>query len=292
MAATIAVTGATGQLGKLTVAALKARHAAVVAVARTPEKGKDLGVEVRAGDYTQPDALVKAFAGIHTVVLISANEFGKRAEQHANVISAAKAAGVAHIVYTSVINADKWPADQLLAAEHFATEATLKASGLAWTILRNGWYYENNTKAILYAAASGNYTSAAGDGKFAFATRADYAEAAAAVAVAAAQHAGKIYELGGDTPVTLAEVAAEISKQTGKTVTYTSVPKATYAQILASSGLPQVYADTFAGIDALVPTGILTTDSKALSTLIGHPTTPLAAAITAALASGNSAPSH
>ena len=133
---TIAITGATGQLGRLTVAATKALGAAPVALVRSPEKAADLGVEARAFDYETPDQA--ALKGVDTLVLISSNEVGKRFPQHKAVIEAAKAAGVKRIIYTSLLKGDASP--MKLADEHIATEAALKASGLAYTILRNGWY--------------------------------------------------------------------------------------------------------------------------------------------------------
>ena len=197
------------------------------------------------------------------------------------MIEAAKAAGVTHIVYTSLLKADVSPLS--LAEEHRQTEALIKASGLAYTVLRNGWYTENYTGSIPGALQAGAFVGSAGDGRIASATRADYAEAAVAV-LTGTGHAGKTYELAGDTAYTLTDLAAEISKQTGKTIPFQSLPAEEYAKILVSVGLPEGFAAALASFDADAAKGALFHDSKDLSTLIGHPTTPLSEAVAAVLA--------
>lgn len=158
---TIAVTGATGHLGRLAVAALKAKGAAPVALARSPEKAADLGVETRAFDYTRPDPA--ALKGVEVLVLISSNDFTDRAGQHRAVIAAAKQAGVGRIVYTSILKGAGSP--MLLAQDHIATEAALIESGIPHTVLRNGWYTENFTGALAAAVQHGAILGAAGEGK-------------------------------------------------------------------------------------------------------------------------------
>jgi len=213
----IGVTGATGQLGRLVVEKLKEKGLAenVVALVRTPQKAADLAVEAREFDYNNPIQLVGALNGIDKLVLISGNELGQRATQHANVIESAKKAGVKWVVYTSLLHADT--STLSLAPEHLATEKTLQASGLPYTILRNGWYTENYTGSVAGAVAAGAFIGSAGEGKISSAARADFAEAAVAV-VTGTGHENKVYELAGDASYTLAELAAEISKQTGKAI--------------------------------------------------------------------------
>src|SRR6476620_5349647 len=212
---TIAVTGATGQLGRRVVRKLneKVPAADVVALARTPSKASDLGVAVREADYERPDSLAKSLEGVNTLMMISSNEVGKRAAQHHNIIEAAKKAGVERIVYTSLLHADTSPLD--LAAEHRETELELEASGIPFTILRNGWYTENYTASIAGALAGGAFIGGAGEGRIASATRDDFADAAVAV-LSGTGHEGKTYELAGDDSYTLGDLAAEISRQTGK----------------------------------------------------------------------------
>ena len=281
---TIAVTGATGQLGRLIVADLKTRLAsdAIVALVRDPAKAADLGVAARRFDYDaspEPE-LAAALAGVDKLILISGNEVGKRAAQHRRAIDAAKAAGVGEIIYTSLLHADHSPLN--LAEEHVATEAMLKASGIAHVVLRNGWYAENYTGSIGAALEHGVVIGAAGAGKIAAAARKDYAEAAAAVA-AGSGHQGKIYELVADQPWTLADYAAEISRQTGKEIPYINLPEADYAAALVKAGLPEGFAAMIASWDIGASQGALYDDSRALSTLIGRPTTPLAEVVKAAL---------
>ncbi|HEY2979432.1 MAG TPA: SDR family oxidoreductase [Burkholderiaceae bacterium] len=281
-ATTIAITGATGQLGRLVVAALKRRVAVeqLLALVRTPAKAGDLGIAAQAADYDRPDTLPGALDGAQTLLLISSSEVGQREEQHRNVIDAARAAGVGRIVYTSLLRADV--STLSLAGEHRATEAMLKASGVAWTVLRDGWYTENYTGAIPGALAGSALIGSAGEGRIASAARADYAEGAAVV-LTTPGHEGRTYELAGDTSYTLAEFAAELSRQTGRSIPYRNLPVAVYANALAGFGLPPALAEAIAGWDFEASKGALFDDGKVLSRLIGRPTTPLAQVISAAL---------
>ncbi|MDR7125804.1 NAD(P)H-binding protein [Pseudotabrizicola sp. 4114] len=277
---TIAVTGATGQLGRLAIKALVARGASPIALARSPEKAADLGLEVRALDYTAPD--VAALAGVEVLVLISSSDLNDRVGQHANAIAAAKAAGVDRVIYTSVLKGDASP--MLLAQDHIATEAALKASGLRYTILRNGWYLENLTGSLGASLAHGAVIGAAKDGLFSAAARADFAEAIAATA-ATPGHENAVYELAGDTAFTMAEFAAELGRQSGKDMRYDSLPEAAYVDLLQGLGLPEGAIAIIADIDAHAAKGALYDDSRTLSRLIGRPTTPMAEVIAQALAS-------
>lgn len=275
---TIAVTGATGQLGRLAIAALKARGALPIALARDPARAADLGVPVRAFDYAAPDAA--ALAGVGVLVLISSNDFNDRAGQHGRVIAAARAAGVGRIVYTSILKGDASPL--LLAADHIATEQALAQSGLAVTLLRNGWYTENYTGALPAVLEHGAMIGSSGAGRIASAARADYAEAIAVVALDAA-HAGQTYELAGDTAHDQAEMAAELAAQSGKPVAYVNLPEADYAKALEGFGLPAGFAAILADADARAGEGALFDDSRTLSRLIGRPTTPMAETLRRAL---------
>ncbi|HEX8278775.1 MAG TPA: SDR family oxidoreductase [Segetibacter sp.] len=274
----IAITGATGQLGRIVVNKLKEKVAAenIVALIRSTQKAQDLGVETREADYEKPETLEAALKGVETLLLISSSEVGKRATQHQNVISAAKKNGVRRIVYTSLINADT--STLSLAAEHVATEKALQESGIPHTILRNGWYTENWDATIPGAIAGGTLLGSAGDGKISAASRKDYAEAAVAV-LTSEGHEGKVYELGGDEAFTLTDLAAEISKQTGKNIPYQNLPEAEYAAVLAKFGLPEGLAGLIAGWDISIAKGDLFNDSKQLSTLTGRPTTPISGAV-------------
>jgi len=279
---TIGITGATGHLGRLAVAAFKKRFtdADVVALVRDPAKAADLGIEAREADYKKPETLDAALKGIDTLVLISSSDFDDRPGQHKNVIHAAKKAGVKHLIYTSILKGLDSP--MILAADHKETEKAIAASGIPATIMRNGWYTENATASLEGALAAGALVGSAGDGKFSWAARADYAEALAVVA-ATDGHEGKVYELAGDTGHTMSEFAEEVSKLVGKSVPYNSLPEAQYIEILKSVGLPEPVAAIYANGDVCAAEGALFDDSKTLSKLIGRPTTPVAETIAAAL---------
>lgn len=282
----IAVTGATGQLGRIVIDALlkKVPAAEIVAAVRTPAKAADLaalGVIVRQADYGQPETLEAAFAGVDKLLLISGSEVGQREAQHKAVIDAAKAAGVGFIAYTSLLHADTSPLG--LGVEHRATEALLKASGIPFALLRNGWYTENYAASIPPALAHHAFIGAAGEGRIASAARQDYAEAAAEVMTRDDQ-AGKVYELSGDDSYTLAQFAAEIGAQSGKKVDYVNLSQADFAAALKGAGLPEGLAEMLADSDAGAEKGGLFDDSRQLSKLIGRPTTSWQAVIRAALA--------
>jgi NAD(P)H dehydrogenase (quinone) len=282
----IAVTGATGQLGRLVITELLKSVSAneLVAVARTPDKAADLaalGVQVRRGDYTLPETLVDALAGVDKLLLISSSEVGQRVAQHANAIAAAKSAGVKLLAYTSILHADSTPLG--LGDEHRQTEALLAQSGLPFVLLRNGWYTENYAASIPAALQYGVLLGSAGEGRIASAARADYAAAAAAVLLKENQ-AGKVYELAGDASYTLGDFAAAIAKQSGKPVAYQDMPPADFAAALKHAGLPEGLADLLADSDAGASKGGLFDDSRTLSALIGRPTTPMAEVVRKALA--------
>ncbi|MEY8770122.1 MULTISPECIES: SDR family oxidoreductase [Erwinia] len=272
----IAVTGATGQLGRLVIDALLKRTSAeeLVAVVRSPAKAADLaalGVQVRQGDYNQPQTLADAFRGVDKVLLISSSEIGQREAQHKAAIEAAKAAGVKLLAYTSLLHADSSPMG--LADEHRATEQALIASGVPYVILRNGWYSENYAASIAPALTHGVFIGAADEGKIASATRQDYAEAAAAVLTSDAP-VDKVYELAGDEAYTLTQFAAEIAQASGKAVRYQNLPQDDFAAALKAAGLPDGLAEMLADSDANAAKGALYDDSHTLSRLIGRATTP------------------
>jgi NAD(P)H dehydrogenase (quinone) len=281
----IIVTAATGQLGRLVIAnLLKTTPAAqIVAAVREPAKAADLaaqGVQVRRADYSDPASLDAAFVGATKVLLISSNALGNRVAQHRNVIDAAARAKVGLLAYTSVLHADRSTLG--LAGEHRETEDAVRASGLPFSLLRNGWYVENHTGGLGGAVAHGALAGAAGEGRISAAARADYAEAAAAV-LSSTGPVEQVYELAGDAGFTLTELAAEVSRQTGKDIPFHNLSQADYHEMLIGLGLPAPLADLIADSDAEAAQGALFDDSRTLSKLIGHPTISLAAAVKAAL---------
>ena len=284
----VVVTGATGHLGRLVVESLLQRGVPageIIATGRSLDKIKDFadrGVRTVHADFNDPESLAAAFAGAQKVLLISSSDPGQRIPQHTNAIEAAKAAGVEQIIYTSAPYASTTA--MILAADHAATEAALTASGVPFTVLRNSWYHENYTEALPTTLERGVIVGSAGDGRVSAASRLDYAEAAAAVLISDG-HVGAVYELGGDIAYSYADLAAEITAQSGTAVAYQDIPVAEYEKMLADVvGLPAPVATMVADIDRAVSAGELETTSGDLSRLIGRPTTPLTAALKAALA--------
>ncbi|WP_417585264.1 SDR family oxidoreductase [Pelagibacterium sp.] len=277
-----AVTGANGQLGRLVIAALKEKglDGQTIALVRDLSKATDLGITARHFDYDEPETLEPALKGIDKLLLISGSEIGKRGLQHKTVIDAAVRAGVQHITYTSLLHADT--SEITLAPEHRQTEAALKASGLKYSILRNAWYTENYTGNLGAALESGTIIGSAGGGQLNTASRADLA-AAAAIVLTSSSHVGQIYELANDQAYTLSDVAAELSRQSGKSVVYKDLPKAEYSRILISMGLPAPVADLLADSDAKAASGAFSDESGALGRLLGRPTQTLEQAVAQAL---------
>lgn len=278
----VAVTGASGQLGRLTVEALLKEGATPIAVVRDPAKVADLaaqGVEIRQASYDDPAALDRAFEGVDRVLLVSGNEFGSRVTQHTNVIRAAERAGVNLLAYTSIPDALNNPL--ILAQEHAGTEQVLAAASVPVVLLRNDWYWENYTNGLPHAVETGVLHGAAGTGVVAGAARGDYAEAAAKV-LTTEGHAGKTYELGGDR-LTYAQVAEAISEAAGKTVRYENLPQSDYVTELVAAGLPEGYAQVLADADAGIAQGVLDLDTGHLQQLLGRPSTPAVEVFRAAL---------
>jgi NAD(P)H dehydrogenase (quinone) len=276
---TIVVTGATGHFGRIAVQSLLARGvpaADIVATGRQIEKIADLGVTVRAAAYEDPAALRAAFEGADKLLFVSGSEVGKRIAQHRDVVTAAQDAGVGFVAYTSIPKADT--TSLKLAAEHLATERMLIESGLPYAFLRNSWYLENYN---LASAIEHGLFGAAGDGRISGATRADYAEAAAAAIVLAEPN--RVYELGGE-PFTLAELAAVIAQESGRPVGYTDLAPEKYAEFLVGVGVPEPAAAILADADRGAAQGELYVPGDDLATLLGRPVTPLHAAIRAQLA--------
>lgn len=285
----IAITAASGSLGRLVLEDLLSRGvpaAEIRAVVRDQSKLADFaerGVDVVRGDYSDPDGLAAALAGVDKLLLISSSDFTReRITQHLNAVAAAKEAGVGHIVYTSIVRADEngigfsWI--------HADTETAIEKSGIPFTLLRNNWYFENTTAALAPALEHGAIIGASGEGKIGYAARADYA-AAAAVVLTGENHQGKVYELTGDRAISQAELAAEVSAQSGKQVVFAPLPQEEYQKALEGFGLPAELAASLAQADTAISQGALAETTDTLSTLIGRPTTTVAEAVAQALGS-------
>jgi NAD(P)H dehydrogenase (quinone) len=280
------ITGATGRLGRLVIENLLTAVAAreVAAVVRDPARAEDLGrrgVNVRVATYDDPGALEDVFERDDKVLLISGSEVGRRIPQHRAVVDAARAAHVAHLVYTSALGGPQ--ADFPLADEHQATEQAIFDSGLVYTMLRNGWYHENYTGQIPQMLATGRIVHNAGLGRVGSAARADYAQAAAAV-LTGTGHENKAYELNGDTAWSFPELAALVSERSGHPVAAVDLPAEEHVKVMIDAGMAPELAEVMAGVDEAIKRGSLEGRGEDLSWLIGRPTTSMETAIGTALA--------
>lgn len=276
----ILVTGANGQLGQHIVNQLTLRLEGTSGLAvsvRDTARAQHLaqrGISVRHGDFDQPHTLSQAFAGVSKLVLVSTDgPAQQRIAQHHAAIAAARRAGVSHILYTSFIDvAADSPAE--FAMVHRATEAELRASGLKITLLRNTLYAESLPMTVGVAAQVGSFSLPAGSGRASFVSRSELAEAIAAAAVAPAL-AKDTYQLTGQAAHDYHEVAAAVSRATGKAVRYHPVSGEEYAGTLQQLGLPQWLAQAMSGLYAAVAAGRLAHVSNDFAALVGHPPRPL-----------------
>jgi len=281
----IAITGATGQLGNLVIEQLLQLTAAqnIVALVRNVDKAehfKAKGIELREFDYDRPETLVPALLGIDKLLLISANEVGRRTPQHKAVIDAAKVAGVPYLAYTSLLRADTSPLG--LALEHRETEKLIQDSGLRYTFLRNNWYSENYLAGVAHTIEIGTLFGAAQDGQISSASRIDYAEAAAKV-LTSTGHENKTYELAGSESFNLSKLATLIGQAASKDIIYQNLSAEEYTQGLTQAGLPAGLVEVIVDADIQTIQGAMYSDSQDLEQLIGRKTTSIQDAIKAAL---------
>ncbi|KWX69405.1 NmrA family protein [Paenibacillus riograndensis] len=273
----IALTGATGHFGSIVAETLLKSVAAenLIVSVRNPEKADNLrtrGVDVRHGDFDQPETLDTAFAGVDRLLIVSADgDNDTRIRQHKAAVDAAVRAKVGFIVYTSVGHADS--SSLFLAPVHRATEEFIRESGIPYSFLRNNWYLENEVGSIQAVQAGAPWLTSAGDGKVGWATRRDYAEAAAAV-LAGEGHENTVYELSG-TPATQAELAAVVGKLLGKEVPVQQVDDAAYADIMAKAGVPEAALPIVVAIQQAIREGALDIASSDFTKLLQRPLTPL-----------------
>ncbi|MFE6647277.1 SDR family oxidoreductase [Nocardioides sp. NPDC057772] len=279
---TIAITGASGQLGRLVADQLldTVDPAEVVLLTRDPAKLADYaarGADVRAADFDKPDELVDAFAGVERVLLISTDVVGARVEGHRNAIDAAAKAGVRHIAYTSV--PEPTPDNPAgVVPDHAATEEALRESGLAWTMLRNNLYADMQVDSVAQAAASGQLVTNVGDGGAAYVTRADCAAVAVGV-LTSEGHEGKAYDVTGPHAYTAADLAELATKQSGNPVEVVQVDDEAYTAGLVSAGLPDFIAPLLTSFGAATRLGKLATVTDVVEKIGGRTPTPLSALI-------------
>ncbi|MBO9575888.1 MAG: NAD(P)H-binding protein [Sphingobium sp.] len=286
MSETIAITGATGELGRIVVRLLRERHPDIrtIALVRDPAKAEALaalGAEVRPFDYDRPETLAPALAGVDKLLLISGNAVGERERQHRAVIEAAKAAGVGLIAYTSVLRAGE--TTLAIAAEHKATEAVLREVGVPFVLLRHGWYCENYIFRVQAALQTGTLPHGTGIGRISAAPRADFAEAAVAVLTAPEPQAGKVHELAGSTSFSFDDLAAMATRISGRPVTAIAMPKAEFEAALIAIGTPPFVAGLIAKSDHGASEGGLLEEGRTMERLLGRPTVPMETILTSAL---------
>ncbi|MCA0033035.1 SDR family oxidoreductase [Mesorhizobium sp. B263B2A] len=279
MTETLLVTGASGQLGRGVVNFLLDTHkvlpANIIATTRNPESVADLaarGVVVRAADFNDAASLETAFKGADKVLIISTGDLdlksGRRLKQHENAVAAAKNAGISHLFYTSMPNPEP-VSPVLFADDHYSTEQAIKASGIPYTIFRNGWYQENLFLALPHAIASGRWYTSAGEGRIAHGARDDMAAAIAAGLVSSTTDS-KTYTLTGPHAYTTAEIAALVSEVTGKPLEVIQVPDGALAEGVKAAGVPEDFADVVVSFDVNTRSGRIAMVTDAIEALSGR----------------------
>ena len=271
---TIGITGASGQLGRLAATHLLdvVDAGEVVLTSRTPESLSPFaarGVDIRAADFDDPSSLAKAFEGIDKLLLVSTDRIGQRLPGHLASIEAAVAAGVRHVVYTSVVNpVEANPA--LVVPDHMATEDALRDSGLGWTFLRNNLYAEAGVASLDQAAAEGRFVTNCGDGRTAYVTRADCAAAAVGV-LTGPGHEQMAYDITGPQALS----ATDLATLAGPGVAVVQLDDAEFVAALVSSGLPEFVARLVASFGKATREGYLDAVTTAVHDLTGQQPTPL-----------------
>ncbi|RUU06436.1 SDR family oxidoreductase [Mesorhizobium sp. USDA-HM6] len=279
MTETLLVTGASGQLGRAVInhllEAQKIAPARIIATTRKPESLADVaarGVTVRAADFDDQASLEKAFAGADRVLIISTGELDlksdRRLKQHLAAVAAAKVAGVSHLLYTSMPNPEP-VSPVLFAGDHYGTEEAIKASGIRYTIFRNGWYQENLFLALPHAISSGKWYTSAADGRIAHGARDDMA-AAIAAGLASGSNESTTYTLTGPEAYTVGEIAALVTEITGKPLEVIQLPDEALTEGVKAAGVPEDFARIIVSFDANTRSGRIAMVTDAVETLSGR----------------------
>lgn len=283
---TLLVTGASGHMGRRVVELLlEAQAGTIIAATRSPEKLADLsqqGVIVRHADFDDPASLAEAFAGVDRLLLISTDALGEpglRLRQHQTAVKAAEAAGVNHVVYTSLVNPGP-DSPVLIAPDHHGTEMALAASKLNWTVLRNNIYAEVLIPTLSQAAQTGQLFSAAGQGKTAYVTREDCARAAAA-ALASDFDGRRTLNVTGPEALSRTDLATIATQLTGKPVAYIPLESEAMIQGMVGAGLPRFVAELLASFDTGIAQGKFSAVSNAAQELTGRQPAHMADFLTA-----------
>jgi NAD(P)H dehydrogenase (quinone) len=269
------VTGASGNLGRLVLDALLARGVSagdIIATTRDPSKLSAYaarGIDMRTADFDDAASITRAFDGADRLVLISTDALddkGTRQKQHAAAVTAAKAAGVSHIVYTSLPEPEI--SSVIFAPDHLNTEKAIKASGMSYTLLRDTWYQENMFMSLPQVLASGHWYTSSGEGKIAHVARADCAEAIAA-ALASGSTETRTYTLTGPELRSTAEVAALASEIIGKPIEVVQLNDEQLAGGVKAAGVPEFLIPTLVSFDKAARQGHLGALTNDVETLTG-----------------------
>ena len=271
----IAVTGASGKLGGATIEFLLQRQvtpADIIAVVRDPAKAVALaerGVEIRRGDYTDPQSLENAFRGVGKLAFISTSALGdERMLHHANIVQAARAANVGHIFYTSVIKPAA-VAKFVASPGHFQTETLVRDSGIPWTFFRNNLYLDLVPFMFGDAVATGNLAHNAGDGRIGFVARRDIAEALAA-ALSTGDHRKRSYAITAVTPYGLGDVARALGKANQKTIVYTALSSDDFRRRLEATPMPPPIIGMSIALGDAIRAGEFDAGGQDLAKLLGR----------------------
>jgi NAD(P)H dehydrogenase (quinone) len=278
----ILVTGATGHFGKTTIDFLLGKGISandIAALVRDESKATDLkakGIELRKGDYNDFASLVAAFKGVDKLLLVSGNDIANRLKQQENAVTAAREAGVKHIIYTSFARKNETDTSPIafVGKSHIETEKLIKASGIPYTIMLNGLYADVLPMFFGEKVLESGIFLPAGDGKAAYTTRNDMAEAAANILLGDG-HVNREYVMTNTTNYTLKEAASIVSELTGKDVSYVSPTAEVYSKTLSGAGVPMEYIGMFAGFSEAIRQGEFETSSNDLEKLIGRRPTSL-----------------
>jgi len=284
----ILVTCATGHLGKATIDFLlkKVPAGSVAALVRDLSKAEELksqGITLRMGDYSDPASLASAFRGVETLLLISSGTLEGRVQQHINAIDAAKANGVKHIIYTSVLRSNP-DTKFTVGVDHYHTEEYLKKSGIAYTFFRNTFYTEVLPMFLGDALASGNWYYAAGQAKANFASRTDMAEGLANVLAEPGKHVNKTYEITGSKAYSFSEIAAVAGGLAGKPVNYIPVSLDDLKEGMKKAGVPEMYIPMMVSVADMFSAGEMDVTDPALEQLLGRKPEEIGAALGKVLA--------
>jgi NAD(P)H dehydrogenase (quinone) len=276
----IIVTGATGQFGNRVIRSLLERgvppqdiHASVRDVDKAAHH-REKGIDVRRGDFDDPEALKHAFEDAERVLIISTDQVGSRVEQHRRAVQAAQDAGARRILYTSVVDMQNGEGASPIAADHRATEQIIRETGVPYTILRNSFYAEYMLAPVVQALDQGVFTSSVGDGKLGAAARADLAEAAAAV-LSEPGHENQVYELTYPHPWDYPEAVDIVSRVSGRPLEYRAVTDEQLIDIMQQSGAPESSIRMAVGMNRSLRAGDLSKTAGDMQRLLGRSVTTL-----------------